>query len=202
MYGLFKIFRTVEDWGDYIGIVNSDDYYEVDTVESIVQLVNNGKEADVFFGDIFYINPYFPKKVLRDDCRGDILKNGGFIWHPSVFIKSSCYREHGLYDLKYMITADYELLMRYEYENLVFQYINKPLSNFRSGGVSSYNMKCIYEKYHYQKKYYKSKFFLLLHIKDIVKQFIKISAIKFVGQRLYHKFQYRYLFSQFQKVDI
>jgi glycosyltransferase involved in cell wall biosynthesis len=180
--------------GDYIGIVNADDYYEPNTVELIVNELGKGNTADVFFGDLFFISPYFPKKVLLDDYKGQNLEQSLTIWHPTVFVKRICYQTYGGFDLQYRIAADYDLLLRYKRAGLHFHYINAPLSNFRIDGLSSYNIKAVHEKYKYQKKG-------LGFVREILKLYLQRSLLKVLGQKKYQQFRYKYLFSKYKKID-
>lgn len=123
--------------GELIGMINSDDWYELDAVQLIV---NNYKA-----------NP--AKKIFHGD-RNDILENGTnrikkfnsskfkFIFygmtynHPSMFVHKSIYLEQ-TYNTKLKALSDYEFVLK----NLVkdpnvFSYIPIAYVNYRLDGLS------------------------------------------------------------------
>lgn len=62
--------------------------------------------------------------------------------HPTFFVRSKVYQEHGLYNLNYKIAADNELITRFLYRKKIsFSYIPAPLVIMRSGGISNGTIK-------------------------------------------------------------
>ncbi|MCM1184234.1 MAG: glycosyltransferase [Roseburia sp.] len=120
--------------GHLIGIVNSDDWYEKDTVEQIVSGYQgnryevvygmqrnylNGKEKSVFL----YHHDFLPEQMIT---------------HPTCFVTKAAYDDLGVFDLQYRSAADYDLMLRFwESGKVVFTPVMRVLSNFRLGGMSS-----------------------------------------------------------------
>lgn len=120
--------------GQLIGIVNSDDWYEDDTVEQIVKHYQsnpyevvygmqrsflNGKEKATFI----YHHNFLPEQMIT---------------HPTCFVTKETYDKFGVFDLTYRSAADYDLMLRlYESKEVVFTPIARVLSNFQLGGMSS-----------------------------------------------------------------
>lgn len=121
--------------GDLIGIVNSDDWYEPDTLENVIRgyqgnkyeviyglqrSIKEGKEASI----VFYHHQFLPQKMIT---------------HPTCFVTRETYNFYGVFnDKEYRSSADYELMLRFYYtNNVVFTPIYKILSNFTLGGISS-----------------------------------------------------------------
>ena len=120
--------------GKLIGIVNSDDWYENDTVEKIVSHYQgnlyevvygmqrtylNGKEKAVFI----YHHDYLSQQMIT---------------HPTCFVTADTYRDFGAFDLSFCSAADYDLMLRYyESGKVVFTPVYDILSNFQLGGMSS-----------------------------------------------------------------
>lgn len=120
--------------GQLIGIVNSDDWYENDTVEQIVSNYQgnryevvygmqrnylNGKEKAVFL----YHHDFLPQQMIT---------------HPTCFVTADTYRDFGKFDVKYRSAADYDLMLRFwESGKVAFTPVMSVLSNFRLGGISS-----------------------------------------------------------------
>jgi len=179
--------------GDYIGILNSDDFYEPDALQIMVDEIKKAPEADILFGDLFMINEYLSEKQLQTCMRGKNLENGFSIWHPTTFVRREVYNKFGLFDTSYKIAADYELLLRFRKRKCHFKYINQAITNFREGGISSYNFLVIQEtdqllrthtgwsnavKVKYRK--------LLVYILQKIFMFL-------LGQKRYHQITYKYI---------
>lgn len=118
--------------GNIIGIINSDDWYELDAVESVVNVFLKDSYTHVFYGNI---NVYDDDNFLRTRFPSPLreLRTGMPIPHPSVFIIGKVYKAYG-FNTKYKIAADRDLLLRLYSQNYIFKYINKNIANFRVGG--------------------------------------------------------------------
>ena len=128
--------------GDVIGIINSDDWYEIDAVEKAVSTLNK-YEADVIYGRIF-CGARPEEMSLVPIYLLETLWYHMAISHPSVFVKKSIYDIYGLFNIKYKIAADYELMLRLYSNNVKFAFIDEVLAYFRTGGISQTLM---YEMY-------------------------------------------------------
>jgi glycosyltransferase involved in cell wall biosynthesis len=117
--------------GEMIGIINADDWYEVDALK----LINNKiGEGDVIYGNQNYwlnnsdfetwypIHSYLPKEMTMN--------------HPTVFIAKSVYKKLGSYNGIYKIAMDYELLLRFFTNGVTFFKIDNVITNMRSDGES------------------------------------------------------------------
>lgn len=119
--------------GEIIGIVNSDDFYEKDTLEK-VKAVYKGYELSIIYGLIRTMSAGKEKMVY--------LKNPEFIEedmiaHPACFVTRKLYEKYGSYSLEYPYSADYEFMLRIRKEKSI-QYIGlyEVLSNFSLDGAS------------------------------------------------------------------
>jgi glycosyltransferase involved in cell wall biosynthesis len=128
--------------GDVIGILNSDDFYPDNHVLSDIANAFFASGADAVFGDIAFVRPGNLKKIIRLYSSAGFTP-GKFAYgympaHPSFYVKKSCYMSYGLYKQDYTIAADYELLMRFIYSNMIrFTYIKRIMVYMRTGGVSN-----------------------------------------------------------------
>jgi Glycosyltransferases involved in cell wall biogenesis len=121
--------------GDIIGIINSDDWYDRNTVEKAVEYFNKN-EIDVLYGDCVY---------LYED--GKRVRNMKFpleaMWylmatpHPTVFVKKKVYQKYGIFNESYQMAADYELLLRFYSAGLRFGYLEYDMAYFRAGGATT-----------------------------------------------------------------
>lgn len=119
--------------GALIGIINSDDYYEPDAVESIKEHMTDDK-YQVIYGYCKVWNKGHLTKVLRN--RHENLSDR-MIPHPTCFVTREIYRDFGLFLTAFKITNDYELMIRlYKSNEVIFTQVNKVTANFREGGLS------------------------------------------------------------------
>lgn len=121
--------------GDIIGIINSDDWYQ-DGAFEIVEKFSKSLDIDVLYSPI---DNYFEGEYVATFYPGDLekLPIRFTLNHPSCFIKKSAYDLIGLYDLKYKIAADYDLILRLFLAGLKFHRVETPLAAYSLNGMSS-----------------------------------------------------------------
>jgi len=124
--------------GELIGIVNSDDWYEEDTVETVVKAYQENPNKSIFHGDRYDILENGDKK--RFNHNPSVLKFKYYSMtfnHPTMFITATEYKEH-TYNINLASYADYQFVLEaWLKDSNKFFYINKVLSNFRLGGISA-----------------------------------------------------------------
>jgi glycosyltransferase involved in cell wall biosynthesis len=124
--------------GELIGIINSDDWYEPDAVETIVNTFLEDRTAQIFYGNInFYDKDKFIG--IRYSSSLKELHTWMAIPHPTVFIKSEVYKKYG-FNIKYKIGADHDLMLKLYTKNYTFRYVNKIISSYRIGGYNELNL--------------------------------------------------------------
>lgn len=120
--------------GQLIGIVNSDDWYEKDTVEQAVAHYQGNPYEVVYGMQRTYLNG---REKATFIYHHDFLPQQ-MITHPTCFVTTDTYRDLGTFDLQYRSAADYDLMLRYyESKKVVFTPVMRILSNFQLGGMSS-----------------------------------------------------------------
>lgn len=156
--------------GEWIGIINSDDWYESDNCE-IIQKNSNLKNT-IIYGTIKYWKnnrPLFIKK--NEDIR--LLNKGMVIPHPSVFMTKSIYKKNGLFNTNLKIAADWELMIRAWKNQINFYYIKELKVNFACNGISSeINYQTISEKHQIRKLNNLYKFMDIYYLIDLIKVLI------------------------------
>ncbi|KAB2836588.1 MAG: glycosyltransferase [Candidatus Brocadia sp.] len=123
--------------GKLIGIINSDDWYESDAVEHVV---NHWIEFGdgIFHGKLqYWKNENIPYYIFSG--RDDKLLNGMTINHPTTFVSKIIYEKIGLFNLNLKRAMDYDFLLRAKLNGEKFYYIDKVISNMLLGGVSDSN---------------------------------------------------------------
>lgn len=135
--------------GEIVGILNSDDYYEEDTLEK-VEKVYDGYDYTIIYGLLRTVSE--GKEVMVYLKNPDFLERD-MIAHPSCFITRKIYEKYGLYSMEYPYSADYEFMLRIRSEKEIrFKEIYEILSNFSVDGASA-SVKGYRDTLRLQKKY-------------------------------------------------
>ena len=120
--------------GDLIGILNSDDYYEDNAVEIMVNAMTQ-EPYQILYGEI---------RTWQDGREESVgllthtfLKDR-MIYHPACFVSRSVYRDFGGFDLQYPSVADYDFMLRMSEKNEIkFYPVYQLIANFTTGGMCS-----------------------------------------------------------------
>ena len=133
--------------GDIIGFVHSDDMLASSSIIYEIILKFKEKNLDGVYGDLEYVSKD-NSKVLRiwksNNFSQNLLKKGWMPAHPTFFIKKDVYNKHGLFNLKYKISSDYDFMTRIlKDDNLNFGYLPKVITKMRIGGASNKSLKNI-----------------------------------------------------------
>ena len=163
--------------GNIIGLLHADDIYNSNFVISNIVDTFKNYDTDSVYGDLLYVSFRNINKVIRNWKSGLFsykkLKNGWMPPHPTFFVKRDIYMKYGLFDIKYKIAADYEIMIRFLWKyKITIKYIPEVLVKMRTGGKSNKNFRNIIlksiEDYNIQ-KHYKLGNFLSLFLKNIRK---------------------------------
>ena len=132
--------------GDYITILNSDDFYQSnDTIDNVVKIINKNKDIKIFFGNVVYfankqyynIKRYYPVTNFKSFQ----MRYGIMPPHPSSFIKKEVYQTNSLYNEELEIASDFEFFLRTIYiKKIRYKKINQTIVRMRLGGVSTRNL--------------------------------------------------------------
>lgn len=124
--------------GKLIGIINSDDWYEKDAVQNIVNEYLLYPHKNIFHGDVFHIAQDNTVKLKKHNPSVFLFKYYGMMYnHPSMFVSKSTYQKYQ-YNIHLKSLSDYQFALEVFYDDeSEFHYLNKVISNFRLGGVSA-----------------------------------------------------------------
>ena len=156
--------------GKLIGIVNSDDWYEKDTIE---QVVNNykGNKYEVIYG--------MQRNFLNGKEKAVFIYHHDFlsqqmITHPTCFVTKDIYADLGMFDLQYKSAADFEFMLKlWESKKVEFTPVLHVLSNFQLGGMSSSQIGVRENaKIRYRHGYMSKKTYIFIIIKSYIYQCI------------------------------
>lgn len=137
--------------GDILGILHSDDFFATSDCLAVVAMAFEDPAINVVYGNLEYVSKHDPKRVIRlwRACRfmPIQLSLGWMPPHPTLFVRRELFQKLGLYDERYRIAADYELILRYFGSNQVkSQYIDQVLVKMRTGGESNRSLRRILTK--------------------------------------------------------
>ena len=129
--------------GEIIGLINADDWYEKDTINTVIKNYSGDKNFDIFHGNLNYINK--SEKIYKPNfSHRKMLLQGMSLYHPTCFVKRSIYEEEK-FDTNYQLVADYKLIFSMMLKGKKFCYIDKVLANMRAGGAGTVFWKRIVE---------------------------------------------------------
>lgn len=134
--------------GDYICLLNADDWFENYVCEKISQEINK-KRFDVYYAIARVIN----NAGEIYDIHGSTINiiNRCSIAHQTAFISKKIYSEYK-YDTNYRSAADYEFFCRLSRDKKTFRFIDTIFVNYRLDGMSDSNFGQI-ETYKIKYKY-------------------------------------------------
>ncbi|MBQ6886175.1 MAG: glycosyltransferase [Lachnospiraceae bacterium] len=119
--------------GELVGIVNSDDFYEPDAVEKMVEARSN----------VAYQILYGFERTLVDGKEASIVIHNHecldrqMITHPTCFVTKKLYEDLGTFNTDYRYSSDYEFMLRMFHSGKVeFTPVYALISNFALGGAS------------------------------------------------------------------
>jgi len=153
--------------GDIIGILHSDDlYYEPETIRKVVDAFQQS-EADLVYANGQYISaggdlqPVSTKQeaegeksglqVRVSDVRNEVkriyrarpfkkqyLMFGWIPLHTTIYVRRELFQKYGLYDTQYQIASDYEISLRWFFNETIKKvYLNEWVVKMRLGGKST-----------------------------------------------------------------
>ena len=123
--------------GEWIGIINSDDWYELDACEIVINNYQNNSKIMIFAGAIRSILNLNNKSYYQTIIPS--LEQINFrmtLCHPAVFVKADLYRQRN-FDSSYKVIADWELMKYFANSQVEFCLVDRVLANFTEGGISN-----------------------------------------------------------------
>lgn len=117
--------------GDWIGILNADDWYENDAVKNTMQVA---RDADVIHGGM----QLWEGGEIRERPQPDAsaLSRDMTVNHPTVFVRRELYQRFGGFRLDYRYAMDYELILRFWVAGARFVVSQSIITNQSFGGIS------------------------------------------------------------------
>lgn len=156
--------------GELIGIINSDDYYELDAVENVVRHYKKDKNQ-VLYGMMRIIENNQERKIVMDSHH---FIRQVMIPHCTCFVKREIYKKYGKFDLRYKYVADYDLMLRLsQVKGIIFTPVYEIVSNFRTGGASSC-FQAVQETLNFKadKKLISRRVYVVLYVRELIRKWV------------------------------
>ncbi|MFD2512661.1 glycosyltransferase family 2 protein [Pontibacter locisalis] len=174
--------------GELIGIINADDWFEIDAIGEVVKCY---KPGSIIHGNMQYWNED-GSKGMNVMPNASLLPQEMTINHPTVFVDRNVYNQMGLFDTSYKLAMDYHLLLKMYKAGIEFIYINKTIANMRLGGASENWIKSYREVKRAKEEILNSKIyptfiFCWQVIRRRASEFIADSPLSFIN-RLYRRY--------------
>ncbi len=134
--------------GELIGIINSDDWYEHNVFEKIIDEYNKSDKKTILHGYMNIIKDEKLYYVAKPNKNLRVFKKGMILNHPTVFVPIDIYKKLGLFSTEYKIASDWDFMLRCYKNNFNFLCMKIVISNFRLGGSSF-----IFDKHHANEKH-------------------------------------------------
>lgn len=126
--------------GDVICFLNSDDVFFDSGVLSRVGLeFSNNSNVDAVLSNVVQASNGNIKRLVSSEFFAPWKMRFGFNPpHPGIFLRSSVYERYGLFELDYLIAADYEFMVRlFCKEGVSYFHMDFTSVKMRVGGVST-----------------------------------------------------------------
>lgn len=127
--------------GDVVAFLNAGDTYTDRRVvsEAVSALESTG--SDAVYGDLVYVDPK-RNKMTRFWTAGQYVP-GCFSWgwvppHPTFFCRTAVYKRLGVFDERYRISSDFDLMLRFiEEHHIAIAYLPQTMVLMPRGGAAN-----------------------------------------------------------------
>ena len=129
--------------GEIVGLINCGDTYLENAIAEIVDIYNKHSQNHPFLvitGAMyrFDLEKNYKFRIAKNQKLLKTKINRGMpINHPATFVTKKTYERLGLFNTKYKICGDYDLIFRFYHNSLVnFIFTERELANMKLGGIS------------------------------------------------------------------
>lgn len=134
--------------GKWILYLGADDELINDSIESLIHI---SKDADIVYGECLLRFPNGKIKLRKNRALSSL---GKYLpcCHQSLIMKKDLFNKLNGFNLDYKILGDLDLIQRAYLYGCKFQELQKPISIFSTGGISTNNLKAELERYKIMKR--------------------------------------------------
>ena len=98
--------------GDIVSYLCADDLLEPDALRIVLGAFADDPEADVVYGDAYFLESGWKRKKVAGTFSRQRLKKGNFLLQPAVFLRRSVFEKFGLFDASLKFCMDHEFWLR------------------------------------------------------------------------------------------
>lgn len=135
--------------GEVIGFLNADDCFAGCNIARLIAWgFNKPTKPDIIYADICYVkqNGKFERAMHGKVAREANFTLGFHPAHPSFYVRREIFMRYGNFDMRYSISADYDLMLRFLFKHkLKSLYIDEIFVKMTLGGVSNKSIKNIFK---------------------------------------------------------
>lgn len=125
--------------GEIIGLLNAGDWYEIDTVQNVIDAYTASVNIGVVCGALQFWREGRREYLCQSEP--ELLERDMSITHPTCFLTRNLYDSVGGFSNEYKYAMDYELLLRAKNSGANFIALKKILANMPHDGLSELNWK-------------------------------------------------------------
>ncbi len=170
-------------FGKFIGILNADDYYEKDAIESLVLYLLETKK-DYVVANVKIIEKNSVTKPIFPLKKNKIYQEMPYP-HVGALIPIEIYKKVGLFSTKFKIAGDHDIALRIHLDGYECCYLNKIVANIHVGGTSD----CYRSNFEFMKVAISNRKNFILAYFTFLKQLIKLFLAKSLPDEIVKKFQ-------------
>jgi glycosyltransferase involved in cell wall biosynthesis len=124
--------------GQYVGLLNSDDWYNNDTLALLNNIINSSGFANIYHGNLIHHDGLSSKIIKPNTSMLKMDYMGMSYLHPTFFVEANIYNRLA-YDSNYSLLADFKFVYEALTKEYNFCYYDSALVNMLGGGASDNN---------------------------------------------------------------
>ena len=138
--------------GDYVGFLNSDDYYQApDILAEVAAAAAKAEVPDAVYGDLVYVDPARAQPIVRYWRAGEFslakVRRGWMVPHPTLYVRRTTLQRVGPFDDALRIAGDYDFMLRLFHQPSVrLVHVPRIFVCMRVGGASGRSVKAVLRK--------------------------------------------------------
>ena len=123
--------------GEIIAFLNSDDWYEENIFADVADCFRT-ESIQLLCGDMYiHREGTVSKYHVNENVAQQVVRYSMAYPHPTMFARKRLFDQYGNFDTQYKIAADYDWFLRVYVHNEKIKVIDKVVTNFSYGGVST-----------------------------------------------------------------
>ena len=123
--------------GEIVAFLNSDDWYEENIFTDVASIFGD-ERIQLLCGDMYiHREGTVTRHHINEDVAQKVVRYSMGYTHPTMFARKKLFDKYGEFDIQYKIAADYDWFLKVFDHNEKIKVIDKVLTNFSYGGVST-----------------------------------------------------------------